>query len=195
MFTGIIQTTSIITKIAPTSGGLLLHVDLPRRWRVKAGDSISVNGICSTAKRVAAAVQFEYMPETLERTNLKTWKKGDVVNLEQSLTAQSRLDGHLVLGHVDEVGTVKQKRQEGNSVVLTIAVSATGARLVAEKGSVAIDGISLTVVDVKKNSFTVKIIPYTLQNSNLHSVHAGGTVNVEFDILAKYIARLLPGKP
>lgn len=192
MFTGIIKAHSTITNIVGDKNGLTLTVEKPD-WEIQLGDSITVNGVCSTVKSLDNGVSFEYMPESLIKANLLELTVGDVVNLEQSLTLQHKLDGHIVSGHVDTIGTISSIEPEGNSFVFSISVhnASEFMQLLAPKGSVAIDGISLTVVDVLDDSFTVKIIPYTMDETNLSDKKSGDTVNLEFDILAKYVARLV----
>lgn len=172
--------------------GAWLVVNKPRGWRIRTGDSIAVNGVCSTVKGLTnSTLRFEYMPETLARSTLLGLNKGDKVNMEQSLRLSERLDGHIVQGHVDTVGVIRKLTQEGNSVIFTIEIPQSFRCYVAVKGSVTIDGVSLTVADVSKKYFTVKIIPYTLTHTNLQSKKMGSEVNVEVDVVAKYVERLL----
>ena len=195
MFTGIIQSTAKVVDANLSSSGMLLRVSKPKKWKIKLGDSISVNGVCSTVAKVSdGEMTFEYMPETLKRTSLAALRKSSFVNLEQSLRASDRLDGHIVQGHVDTIGRVIAVTKEGNSRVVSIEVKNAEKklmRLIAEKGAIAIDGISLTVVAVFKNYFTVKIIPHTLEHTNIGAKKTGAMVNLEFDILAKYLQRLI----
>lgn len=194
MFTGIIAASSKITSAKKTSGGMLISVNAPKGWKVKVGDSITVNGVCSTAKKVNKQIEFFYMPETLAKSAAGSLKVGDVVNLEQSMRPSDRLDGHIVQGHVDTTGKIAKISLRGESYVLEVAPVLTDKslmRLLAPKGSIAIDGISLTVVDVLKNSFTVNLIPYTWDVTDLHTKQVGDLVNLEFDVLAKYLKRLI----
>ncbi len=190
MFTGIISKTSIIKATKQDQQGLTLTLIRPKSWKIKKGDSISINGVCATVISSGKDMVFQLMPETLKKTNLASLKAKQTVNLEQSLTLASRLDGHLVVGHVDEVGTIKSIKEDGNSKIFTISVKSQGG-LLAPKGSVTVDGISLTVVSVKNNQFTVHIIPYTLTHTNLGTKLVGQTVNIEYDLMAKYIKQLL----
>jgi len=194
MFTGIIHEKSRVTSAVSSTSGLTLGIAPIKNWKVKKGDSISINGVCSTVVKTSPAIIFEYMPETLKKTNVGGIRKGEVVNVEQSLKLQDRLDGHLVLGHVDTIGTIAGITPEGNSSIFSITLP-NGDRdlhkLIAPKGSVTIDGISLTVVKAKKNTFTVHIIPYTIEHTNLHQKRPGDTVNIEFDVVAKYVQSLL----
>ena len=186
MFTGIIKKTSKIKNIKPSKGGMFLEV-LNNLGKLKLGESISVNGVCSTVKKSGKDIIFEYMPETLKISNLSLLKKGDIVNLEQSMILTDRLDGHIVLGHIDTKGEIMKITKEGNSKVFRIKVpNKKFMKLVVYKGSVAVEGISLTVVKVSKHSFFVKAIPYTIENTNLKFKKIGDMLNLEFDILAKY---------
>lgn len=191
MFTGIIRETVLVKSPVPRSGTGLLELVNPK-LSVKAGDSVAVNGVCSTVVKAGRTLVFEYMPETLARSAIGGLKAGEKVNLETSLRASDRLDGHIVLGHVDTVGKIATIKTEGNSKVFTIEPREPKRfmKFVAEKGSVAIDGVSLTVVSVGAKSFTVKLVPYTLSHTAFKEKGVGSAVNVEFDILAKYLERL-----
>lgn len=186
MFTGIIQKTSKVTSIKPNKDGLSLEI-LNNLGKLKLGESISVNGVCSTVKRVGKNISFEYMPETLKLTNLNVLKVGEVVNMERSMRAGDRISGHIVLGHIDGTGKILTIKKEGNSQVFNIKVSNKKfIKFLVYKGSITIEGISLTVTKVAKDSFAVKILPYTLKKTNLKFKKANDAVNLEFDILAKY---------
>lgn len=189
MFTGLVRKKSKVTVIEQTKAGLTLSVEKPPDWSINIGDSISLNGVCSTVTQVSPNLSFEYMPETIERSNLEKIKEGDYVNLEQSLKVNGRLDGHIVQGHVDTTAIIKSITQEGNSKVLVLENA--DVSLIAPKGSITLEGISLTVVDVKKDSFSVKIIPHTWEHTNLCKKNEKDALNVEFDILAKYLKQLI----
>jgi len=196
MFTGIIQAIGTITRIEPKGGDCRLTVaagKLPFA-DVKPGDSIAVNGVCLTAvelgERVFAA---DVSRETLSRTTLGEAKTGTRVNLELALLPTTRLGGHLVSGHVDGVGAVVDKRSEARSVRFTFEAPADLAKYIAEKGSICIDGISLTVNEVNGNRFGVNIVPHTLAETTLGETAVGQRVNLEVDILARYLERLLLG--
>ena len=189
MFTGIISKTSKVKNVKPDKNGLSLQV-INNLGKVKLGESININGVCSTVKKQGKNISFEYMPETLRLTNLGILKTGDIVNTERSMQAGDRINGHIVLGHIDGKGKILGIKKEGNSRVFEI--SAPGKvfmKFVVYKGSVTIEGISLTVTKVLRNSFIVKILPYTLEHTNLKFKKKGEMVNVEFDILAKYASR------
>lgn len=185
MFTGIISKTSKVKNTLSQNGGLSLEI-VNNLGKIKLGESISVNGVCSTVKKAGKNILFEYMPETLRLTNLSIFKKGDTVNLERSMQAGDRINGHILLGHIDDRGKIVSVKKEGNSQVFEIKIPTKYKKFLVYKGSVAVGGISLTVAKVLKDSFIVKIIPYTLQHTNFKSRKKGDTVNVEFDILAKY---------
>ena len=186
MFTGIIKKTSKVKNIKPQGGGFGVEIK-NNLGKIKLGESITVNGVCSTVKKTGKNISFEYMPETLRLSNLGSLKKGDIVNLEQSMRMEDRLDGHIVLGHIDGKGEILDIKKEGNSQIFDIEVPAREfKKLLVYKGSVAVEGISLTVAKVLRNSFLVKIIPYTLKQTNLQFKKKGDKVNLEFDILAKY---------
>ncbi|MES3031668.1 MAG: riboflavin synthase [Patescibacteria group bacterium] len=186
MFTGIVSKTAKVKDLKSAKGGLQIEI-ANNLGKVKKGESISVNGVCSTVKKTGKNISFEYMPETLRLTNLETLKRGEMVNLERSMTAGDRMSGHIVLGHIDGRGKIVGIKKEGNSQVFDIKVPERKfMKFLVYKGSVAIEGISLTIAKVKKDSFVVKIIPYTLAHTNLGSKKIHDAVNLEFDILAKY---------
>lgn len=194
MFTGIIRNTAKITKVEEKDGGLSLSIQKPSDFGsdgdVSIGDSININGVCSTITKLSGNdISFEYIPESLECSNIKTLKVGILVNLEQSLRVSDRLDGHIVQGHVDTTATLESIIAEGNSFVLKLII--TDVSLVAPKGAMTLEGISLTVVDVGDDWFTVKIIPHTWKNTNLKEKKEKDALNVEFDILAKYLKQHL----
>ena len=191
MFTGIIEEVGRVRQI----GGGVLSIDAQRVLEdVQLGDSICVNGICLTVTSFDARhFTADVMPETIRRTSLAELKKGSPVNLERALTLASRLGGHIVSGHIDGTGEVLSLKQEGNAVLLNIQATSALLRYIVEKGSVAIDGISLTVAAVGDSDFTVSLIPHTLQSTNLHTKKKGSHVSIETDIVGKYIERLLMG--
>lgn len=186
MFTGIIYKTSKVKKIKPISGGF--HVAIENKFgKVKLGESIAVNGVCSTVEKSGRNISFEYVPETLKLSNLGFLKKGDTVNIERSMRLNDRLDGHIVLGHIDEKGEILGITKEGNSQIFNIKIPASKfMKFLVYKGSATVEGISLTIAKVLHNSFIVKIIPYTFKHTNLKYKKKGDYLNIEFDILAKY---------
>lgn len=161
---------------------------------VALGDSIAVNGICLTVTHFDAAhFTADVMPETVRRTSLAELKRGSRVNLERALTLRSRLGGHIVSGHIDGVGTIAAMQEEGNAILLTVRASDDVLRYVVEKGSVALDGISLTVARVSAADFMVSLIPHTREITNLREKRMGSRLNIETDILGKYVEKLFPG--
>lgn len=193
MFTGLILETGEATALRKRTGGAVLSL---RANEVSAasgiGDSISVNGVCLTvADKSGDELSFDLSEETLRSTNLGGLRAGDAVNLEPSLRPDSKIGGHFVTGHVDAAGQVRSKTTVGDMMKLEIAAPSNVLRFLVEKGSVAVDGISLTVVDILKDGFTLVIIPHTAKMTTLGFKGPGGTVNIEVDILGKYVAKFL----
>ena len=189
MFTGIVEEVGIVAKI---SGNAMTVRASKVLEDVKLGDSIAVNGACLTAVNFSKSeFSVDLSPETMRRTSLGQLSAGGSVNLERALLASGRMGGHIVQGHVDGTGRVMSIRPEGDSTVFRIRVPKRLNRYIVEKGFVAVDGISLTVVKRGASSFTLAVIPYTLKNTNLASVSVGDQVNLEADILAKYVESLL----
>ena len=157
------------------------------------GSSVAVNGVCLTLTNSPVGKKFNVnlMPETLKRTSFSNLKKGDFVNLELTMKADSRFEGHIVQGHVDGVAKLVSVKKQGNSYLMIFIVPEPLTRYIAEKGSIAVNGISLTVIGAKGNQFTVGIIPYTWENTMLNQLKAGDKVNIEVDILAKYLEKLI----
>jgi riboflavin synthase len=192
MFTGLIQGLGTIEREAPSPDGARLTVSSPLASELAAGDSIAVNGACLTVAEVkGGSFAAEVMHETLRRTSLGACRAGAAVNLELPLRASDRLGGHIVQGHVDGVGTVASVAVDGFARRLTLEAPAELLRYVAEKGSIAIDGVSLTVAELGDGSFTVSLIPETLSRTNLGAAQPGTQVNLEVDVLAKYVERLM----
>ena len=189
MFTGIIQTVAQVLKAQPQNGGLVLTIARPAHWVVKPGDSIAVNGVCLTATAVTSrSFQVTLMEETLERSTFGNAVL-EKVNLERPLRPTDFLNGHIVQGHVDAVGKITNIQACDSSHVYTIQFPKKFSAFVVAKGSVAVDGISLTVVAMGTNWFTVALIPYTHQETMLGEKEIGNLVNLEFDIIAKYIKK------
>ena len=159
---------------------------------LKLGDSISVNGACLTAVSISdSEFSVDLSPETMRRTSLGNLTPGGVVNLERALSASDRMGGHIVQGHVDGTGRITSTKDDGDSVILRVRAPAKLMPYIVEKGFIAVDGISLTVVKVGTSSFTLAVIPYTIRNTNLYTLSVGARVNLEADILAKYVENLL----
>jgi riboflavin synthase len=189
MFTGLVEDVGRIGALRIDKGSAVLRVKtrLPLRG-VPLGASIAVNGACLTVvKKTKGAFIVDVSPETLKRTNLQTLKMGSLVNLEQPMRVQDRLGGHLVTGHVDGVGAVAAIEPQGDFTVFTFRVPTKLGPLLVSKGSVAVDGISLTVNHCRRDSFSVAIIPFTLQHTNLRGRRVGDKVNIETDLIGKYV--------
>jgi riboflavin synthase len=192
MFTGLIAELGSVAEVRRDEDGATLKIASGLAGELQEGDSIAVNGVCLTAVEVDRdGFQAQAMHETLERSSLAGLRPGARVNLELALRAQDRLGGHVVQGHVDGTGTVRAIRPEGFSRVLEIDVEPGLARYLVEKGSVAVDGVSLTVSALSDEGFSVSLIPETLQRTNLGAIGEGERVNIEVDILAKHIERLM----
>ncbi|HZV75026.1 MAG TPA: riboflavin synthase [Conexibacter sp.] len=192
MFTGLVQELGTVTAVEPSADGVRLVVAAPLAAELRPGDSVAVNGVCLTAVEPSAA-QFaaDVMHETLRRSSLAAAAPGAQVNLELPLRAHDRLGGHVVQGHVDGLGTVAEVREDGFARLLRVAAPPELLRYVVEKGSIAIDGVSLTVAAVDDESLTVSLIPETLERTSLGAAAPGRTVNLEVDVLAKYVEKLV----
>ena len=190
MFTGIVEEIGIVEKIVKDR---LMHLVCRAETVLtgtKMGDSISVNGVCLTVVNLEKGnVAFDVMKESQEKATFKFLKAGDRVNLERALKADSRLGGHMVSGHIDGIGTVKKKSKSAETVILQIEAPKTVLQYLVPKGSIAIDGVSLTVIDVKKDFFSVGLIPHTLKTTNLRFKESKTMVNLEVDVLGKYVFR------
>ena len=197
MFTGIVQAVGKVAALMPQGGDLRLSIEtgmLPMDV-VKLGDSVSVNGCCLTVvARSAKGFEADASRETLSLTTLGELKVGSLLNLETALTPATALGGHLVSGHVDGVGTVKARREDARSVRFDIEVPRELARYVAHKGSICVDGVSLTVNGVRDTVFDVNIIPHTLEHTTFGQYRPGSRVNLEVDLVARYLERLLEGR-
>jgi riboflavin synthase len=192
MFTGLIADLGSVSAIAQDDGGATLRIRTTLARELSDGDSVAVNGVCLTATEVGAEhFQAQAMAETLKRSSLGSLQVGSPVNLELPLRASDRLGGHIVQGHVDGTGTVLETREEGFSRVLSFQAPVELTRYLVLKGSVAVDGVSLTVSDVHDDGFCVSLIPETLQRTNLGGAHVGDKVNLEVDVLAKHVERLI----
>jgi len=193
VFTGIVEETGKITLVDRKEGGYNLTIRAIKALEATIpGDSIAVNGVCLTVTEMTPETfTVGLAPETLSRTNLGKLPKGSEVNLERSLTPASRMGGHIVQGHVDGVGTVTQFREDGTSLWVHVQVDPELMRYIVPKGFVALDGVSLTVVDTTEDSFTVMLIEYTQQHITLANQKVGYSVNIETDILGKYIDNII----
>ena len=192
MFTGLVADLGNVAALEQDDDGATLLVESELAGQLAAGDSVAVNGVCLTATEVRdGSFRAQAMRETLARTSLGGLRAGARVNLELALRAEDRLGGHVVQGHVDGIGVVRASRADGFSRVLEIDVEPRLARYLVEKGSVAVDGVSLTVSALGEHGFAVSLIPETLERTNLGRIGEGSTVNIEVDILAKHVERLL----
>jgi riboflavin synthase len=192
MFTGLVETTARVRRIDPDGDGVRLDVETPLAAELNQGDSVAVNGVCLTALEPRAdGFKADVMAETLRRSSLGPLTAGDSVNVELPLRAGDRLGGHVVQGHVDGTGVVEGARDEGFARVVRITADPALLRYVVEKGSIAVDGVSLTVAEVDDEGFTVSLIPETLERTTLGQAAPGRVVNLEVDVLAKYVEKLV----
>lgn len=193
MFTGIVEERGNVMQVVSGSTSGELRIVASRVLEgTRIGDSIAVNGVCLTVTRLFKdGFTADVMPETLRRSNLGMLRSGDMVNLERAMAADGRFGGHIVSGHIDGMGVVSETRREENATWVTIEASEEILRLIVEKGSITIDGISLTVAEVGEGKFSVSIIPHTGEETTLLKRKTGDSVNLENDILGKYVERLL----
>ena len=191
MFTGIIETIAVISKIEKKQGNLNITLKSSLTATFKIDQSISHNGICLT---VVFIKNNEYVvtaiDETIQKSSIGSWRAGDLINIERAMKIGDRLDGHMIQGHVDQIGKCSKIIQKNGSWVFTIQYAKSN-NVTVEKGSIAINGISLTVVNSNESDFSVAIIPYTYEHTNFKNLNTGDSVNLEFDILGKYIAKIL----
>ncbi len=191
MFTGIIETIGIVTKLEKEQSNLHLTIESDMASELKIDQSVSHNGVCLT---VVSTLENTYkvtaIAETLTKTNIGDIKVGDPVNLERGMKLNDRLDGHIVQGHVDQVAVCDNVVQANGSWVFTFSYDESLNNITIEKGSVTVNGVSLTVVDSKKHSFSVAIIPYTFEHTTFKYIKSGDSVNLEFDVIGKYVKRL-----
>jgi riboflavin synthase len=192
MFTGIIETLGKITELKHDKGNLHITVESFISSELKIDQSVAYNGVCLTVVAIADGRHtVTAIEETLNKTSLGHLKTGDAVNLERCMQMNARLDGHIVQGHVDQTAVCTDFKETDGSWEYTFEYDSSSGNVTVEKGSICINGISLTVVNSKANSFSVAIIPYTFEHTNLKNVREGSTVNLEFDIIGKYVARLM----
>ncbi|MBK7288880.1 MAG: riboflavin synthase [Chitinophagaceae bacterium] len=190
MFTGIIESKGIIKRVVSEGLNKTFWIESGISSQLKVDQSLSHSGVCLTVETLnETSHRVTAIDETLQKTNLSGWKGGTIVNLERCLQIGGRLDGHIVQGHVDCVGICKGVIEKKGSWVLTFEFPKKFAELVVEKGSICLNGISLTVFNIKKKAFSVAIVPYTYEHTNIQFLKAGDTVNLEFDMLGKYLLR------
>jgi riboflavin synthase len=191
MFTGLIETVGHVSSLKPTVSGYRLRIRTPLVSELVVGESLAVNGVCLTVAMVEGQeVHADIGPETARVTTLGSFHHEQPVNLERAMRADARFGGHFVQGHVDGTGTIEEVREEGETHWLTIRFPSALASLLIRKGSITVDGISLTVAGLDDRQFDVMIIPFTWAHTNLSSLRAGDRVNLECDIVGKYIARM-----
>tara|TARA_B100000902_G_scaffold155401_1_gene151874 strand:+ start:57389 stop:57976 length:588 start_codon:yes stop_codon:yes gene_type:complete len=194
MFTGIIEEIAEVVALKKEGSNLKISCKSNISTKLKIDQSVSHNGVCLTVIDINKNIHtVTVIKETLNKSNLGTLKLGSKVNLERSLKLNSRLDGHMVQGHIDKVAVCTSIKEENGSHLFTFKYSGTD-NLTVEKGSISVNGVSLTVVDSKNISFSIAVIPYTYQNTNLQLIKEGDKVNIEFDILGKYIAKMFNKK-
>ena len=192
MFSGIVEEAASVVKLEKEQENLHISLESSFTEELKIDQSISHNGVCLTVvKKKGKTYVVTAIKETLLKSNLGTLKVGDKVNLERSMLMNDRLDGHIVQGHVDQTAVCTEVTESGGSWYYNFEYDPTKGNITVEKGSIAVNGVSLTVVNSKENSFQVAIIPYTYHNTNFHQIKKGTIVNLEFDIIGKYISKIV----
>ncbi|TDE01509.1 riboflavin synthase [Flavobacterium sandaracinum] len=195
MFTGIIETLGTIQEIKKENSNLHVTINSSITSELKIDQSVAHNGVCLT---VVALTDNSYtvtaIDETIKKTNLINWKTGDLINLERAMKLGDRLDGHIVQGHVDQIGTCITAEETNGSWLYTFEYDENLNNITIEKGSITVNGVSLTVVNSKKNEFSVAIIPYTYEHTNFKNFEVGTKINLEFDVIGKYVSRLYANK-
>ena len=192
MFTGIIEEIGKIVRIEREQANLHLYVKSSFTNELKIDQSVAHNGVCLTVVAIDGDVyQVTAIAETLAKTHLGNLQVGDAVNLERGMLLNTRLDGHIVQGHIDQTGTCTAIQEEAGSTRFTFQYDPSTGNVVIEKGSITVNGVSLTVIDATRDSFSVAVIPYTLEHTNLQHLQIGSIVNLEFDVIGKYVAQLM----
>lgn len=195
MFTGIIETLGQIKRVEHEAGNRHFTIASPISEELHIDQSVAHDGVCLTVTAVEAGTHtITAIGETLQKTNLGEWKAGRLVNLERCMPAHGRFDGHIVQGHVDQTATCTEVREENGSWRFFFRFPPEHRHLVVEKGSVTINGVSLTVVDAEPEKMSVAIIPYTYEHTNFKQLSAGDTINLEFDVIGKYVARMMEAR-
>jgi riboflavin synthase len=195
MFTGIIETLGTIQEIQKEKDNIHITVDSSITAELQIDQSVAHNGICLTVVAIKdTSYTVTAIDETIKKTNLGSWKVGDSVNLERAMKLGDRLDGHIVQGHVDQTGICIAAKETGGSWLYTFEYDEALNNLTIEKGSITVNGVSLTVVDSKKNQFSVAIIPYTHEHTNFSTFEVGTEINLEFDVIGKYVSKLYANK-
>lgn len=192
MFTGLIETVGEVAEVKPTAAGVRLRLTTTLSPELSPGDSVAVNGVCLTVVSAdASGVHMDVSPETLRVSALGSLKRGGAVNLERPMRADSRVGGHFVQGHVDATGTIEEIRKDGDCLWVTVKFPPSLAAQIVRKGSIALDGISLTVAGVDDRRFDVQVIPFTWEHTTLRLTKANDLVNLECDMLGKYVLRAM----
>lgn len=192
MFTGIIEDLGVVQKVLNEGENKHITITCNFTSELKIDQSVAHNGVCLTVIDIKDdSYTVTAIKETLNKTNVKNWEKGDFINLERAMVLGSRLDGHIVQGHIDQTATCTNIQKEDGSWVYTFEYNPKQGNITIEKGSITVNGVSLTVINSKKNSFSVAIIPYTYKHTNFHLFEVGTLVNLEFDVLGKYVTRFM----
>lgn len=194
MFTGIIEAIGLVEKIESEGSNVHFYLSSPFTHELKIDQSVAHNGVCLTVVEINNTIyKVTAIDETLKRSNLGKWKTGDKINLERCMPAGGRFDGHIVQGHVDLTATCVKKEDLSGSWKFNFEFDVQTSEVTVEKGSITINGVSLTVVDSYEKGFSVAIIPYTYENTNFRQIDVGTQVNIEFDVIGKYVSRMLKG--
>jgi riboflavin synthase len=192
MFTGIIEALGTIQSVSVDKTNRVFWISSIISSQLKTDESVSHSGVCLTIEETRDAMhRVTAIRETLDKTNMQNWKKGDLVNLERSMQMNGRIDGHIVQGHVDGTAKCISRKDFDGSVEFIFSFDEDKAALIIEKGSISVNGVSLTAFNVSNNTFTVAIIPYTFEHTNFKNIAEGDIVNLEFDMLGKYVARII----
>jgi len=195
MFTGIIEALGEIKEVSKHQSNRIFYVRSELSSELKIDESLSHNGVCLTVENIENDIyRITAIEETLKKTNAGNWKTNDLINLERAMKINDRLDGHIVQGHIDGTGICIHKENKEGSVEFTFQYNENFAALIIEKGSICVNGVSLTAFNVSENNFTVAIIPYTFAHTNFNSLQKNDIVNLEFDILGKYVQRIMTMK-
>jgi len=192
MFTGIIEAEGVVQNVSDDRTNKIFWIKSTISSQLRIDESLSHNGVCLTIEDVNDnAHRVTAIQETLDNTNLQNWKEGDIINLERSMQMNGRIDGHIVQGHVDGTGSCISTKDLGGSFEYMFSFDEDKGALIIEKGSICVNGVSLTAFNVTKNAFTVAIIPYTFEHTNFKNIKEGDLVNLEFDMLGKYVVRMI----
>ncbi len=195
MFTGIIETLGTIQEIKKDKDNINITINSIITTELQIDQSVAHNGICLTVVAIKeSCYTVTAIGETIKKTTISNWKTGDIINLERAMKLGDRLDGHIVQGHVDQIGTCITANETNGSWYFTFQYEEKHNNITIEKGSITVNGVSLTVVDSNKNEFSVAIIPYTFENTNFKNINLGSKINLEFDVIGKYVSRLYSNK-